>query len=495
MSEQNFKDATLWNTDNLEVLRGLNSETVDLVYLDPPFNSNRMYQAAPGTKAEGQSFDDTWSWNSVKEEWLDTIQDDYPAVFEAIEAARDCNRHAMGGYIAFMAVRLIEIHRVLKPTGAMYLHCDPSADSYLKVVCDAVFKHQNFRNEIIWHYSGENLSRRKFRKSHDVILFYAKSAKTPFTRIGQGEHDKNRFRFEDALGKYQLTSCTNNAVRPNMIYPFHGITRQWRFSKTTMEQYEKNGLLVFNDEGIPRRKTYMQDCIPGGALQDVWTDLTGGVSGAEYTGWATQKPVALLERIIKASSNPDDLILDPFCGCATAMVAAQNLERRWIGIDKEHYAIEQVKERLGLWCNFETIPPARTDGDVTDMRSVPVRLQRDPYGWEKFTNAQKRELLADIQAKDNGVQCPGCGIVLPLRYFHLDHDRPKSDPRSSNMIDNRILLCAPCNLAKSNEYTVQGLIQYNARNDLLAPEVDRQLLEKLLVTVNVAIENLKVAYP
>ena len=505
MAIQNYKDSTLWNADNLDVLRGINSATVDLVYLDPPFNSNRMYQAAPGTKAQGQSFDDTWSWNSAKEEWLDTLQDDYPAVYEAIEAARDCNRPAMGGYIAFMAVRLIEIHRVLKPTGAMYLHCDWFANSYLRTVCDAIFGWTNLKNELIWMRAyGKNGASKKFSQDTDTILFYVKSNAAKF----QPQYKPHRPEYikaynkddGDGKGPYQITDTSAPADNPNGKFQWMGYdhpAKGWRYSRETMQKHHDNGRLWYPDDKKQRIrfKSYLSES-KGRMVPSIWTDIDGlSPWSKEYKGWATQKPVGLLERIFNASTQPGDLILDPFCGCATAMVAAQGMGRRWIGIDKEPYAIDQVRERLGLWCNFETEPPIRTDGDATDMRSIPVRLQRDPYGWEKFTNNDKRVLLADIQAKDEGVQCPGCGIVLPVRYFHLDHDRPKSDPRSSNMIDNRILLCAPCNGQKGNQMTMQGLLQHNSIEKWLAPGVERKELERLLENVSVEVENLKARYP
>ena len=521
MATQNFKESTLWNADNLDVLRGINSETVDLVYLDPPFNSKRMYQGKPGTKAEGQSFNDTWSWNDAKEEWLDEIQDNYPVVYDAIVAAKNCNRPAMGGYIAFMAVRLVEIHRVLKPTGVMYLHCDTSANSYLRTVLDAVFGQTSFKNEIVWRRThSKNAVYSRFGSNHDTIFCYGKtSKKATFIKANAFRPYSDKevptgYSLDSKTGRYRAFSplygpggSNGDSGKPAV---FRGITYpvpqgcHWRVpggrldGETTTDGWDrldKAGRMYLAEGGkLPMYIRYLDE-MPGVALDDVWVDIS--IPGAsESTGWATQKPVALLERIIKASSNPGDIILDPFCGCATAMVAAQNLDRKWIGIDREPYAIDQVRQRLGLWCNFETESPVRTDGNTeTDIRSIPVRLQRDPYGWENFTNAEKRDLLADIQAVDGGVQCPGCGIVLPLRYFHLDHAIPKSDPRATNMIDNRILLCAPCNMSKGNEYTVQGLIQYNARHDWLAPGVDRQALERLLTNVSVEIENLKARYP
>ena len=515
----NFAPSTLYNADNLDILRGMNSESVDLVYLDPPFNSKRMYQGAPGTKAEGQSFKDTWSWNDAKEEWLDAIQDDWPTVYQAIMAAKDCNRPAMGGYIAFMAVRLAEIHRVLKPTGSMYLHCDTNANSYLRAVCDAIFGQANFRNEIVWRRThSKNAVQSRFGSNHDSIFCYGKSPKkTIFNKADAfrpyTDKDTPEGYAPDANGRLRAFSPVyapgvrnGDSGKPVV---FRGVVyevppgRHWRVpggrssGETTSEGWarlDRQGRMYLADGGkLPMYIRYLDE-MPGVALDDVWADIS--IPGAsESTGWATQKPVALLERIIKAGSNPGDIILDPFCGCATAMVAAQNLDRQWVGIDQESYAIDQVRQRLGLECHFTSTPPIRTDATAPDMRAVPQRLRRDPYGWEKFTNAEKRSLLAEIQATDGGVQCPGCGIVLPERYFHLDHDRPKSDPRSTNMIDNRILLCAPCNQAKGNAMTMQGLISQNAAGGWFAPGIERPALERLLATVSVAIDNLKAAYP
>src|SRR3989440_212024 len=320
-----------------------------------------------GVDSESQitAFEDTWHWNLAAEHTYNELLTEAPDhVAKMIESLRGfVGTNQMLAYLVMMAARLLELHRVLKPTGSLYLHCDPTASHYLKIVLDTIFGAQNFRNEIAWKRSHPhgNISR-MYGAIHDVIFFYSKTNnhtwnqphKAYFLPNGQLNPEREedvlkqyRFTEENTGRRYQATSLLNpNPDRPNLTYEFHGHTKVWRWTKERMEKAELDGRLYFPKEGqgIPREKRYLdeQEGIP---IQDMWDDILIS-SQAERLGYPTQKPLALLERIIQASSNPGDIILDPFCGCGTAIAAAQRLERRWIGIDVTHLAIALQKYRL-----------------------------------------------------------------------------------------------------------------------------------------------------
>ena len=340
----NVPNRTLYHGDNLDFMRGLNSASVDLIATDPPFNKGRDFHATPESLAAGAKFQDRWSWKDIYPEWKDRIQDDWPALWFVISAAEKAYGEDMGAFICWLGVRIIEMHRILKPTGSLYLHCDPTASHYIKTMLDAVFGKKNFHNEVRWVYASESLSRRKWARGGDNILFYTKSNRYYFDiprRITDVKELEKMFPHVDKNGRYKLTSCQNNAVRPNMYYEWKGVSRQWRFQKSTMTRYEEDGLLVYNN-GIPKRKTYLNDCLAGGPMTESWCDIFPRASGKERTGYPTQKPLALYERIIGASSNEGDVVFDPFCGCATTAVAAERLGRQWIGADIWDKAQETV---------------------------------------------------------------------------------------------------------------------------------------------------------
>lgn len=353
---------TLYYGDNLEILRAhVKDESVDLVYLDPPFNSNANYNVlfrAPDgheSHAQMEAFEDTWHWTDAAEQAFDEVMKGGNSdVAEMLRAMRSfLKENDMMAYLTMMAVRLIELHRVLKPTGSLYLHCDPTASHYLKVLLDGVFGKTNFKNEIVWrrsHPKGHAFTR--FATSHDVILYYAKDApKTqwnPSYRPLGDEAIEAQYSLKDADGRrYQLTSLLNpNPDRPNLTYEFLGVTRVWRWTRERMEDAYKKGEIVVpkGGNGIPRYKRYLdeQEGVPIG---DFWDDI-GIAAGNERLGYPTQKPLALLERILAASSNECDIVLDPFCGCGTTVHAAQKLKRQWIGIDITHLAISLIQKRL-----------------------------------------------------------------------------------------------------------------------------------------------------
>ena len=364
MSDQNFKDRTLFIEDNLNVLRGMNSETVDLIYLDPPFNSKEEYKAPIGTQAEGQVFDDTWRWTDLDARWVGEISRRCPALNAAIEAARLAQNDGTAAYLAFMGIRLLELHRVLKPTGSIYLHCDDTADSYLRMSMDAVFGASAFRNEIVWKRTGAGKSnqygKRSWPRNTDSILFYSKNSRndlSPYRKLTDEEalkrfnlQDENGRRFYDDSGNLQRGRTLGD--RPNLCYTFTPPDRPdlefepknpsgWCLSqKRMLEEYEKGNIVVRGDTRKLQRRKYQED-YKGAMTPSLWDDIAPPGT-KESTDWRTQKPLALLERIIKASSKPGDLVLDPFAGCATCLVAAEMEGRRWVGIE----ACEAVNDIL-----------------------------------------------------------------------------------------------------------------------------------------------------
>jgi DNA modification methylase len=352
---------TLYYGDNLDILRRyIKDESVDLIYLDPPFKSsqdyNILFQEQNGTRAAAQimAFEDTWHWDeAASRAYEDTIRAggrvaDVMTAFHTFLGGND-----MMAYLSMMAPRLVELRRVLKSTGSIYLHCDPTASHYLKLLMDAVFGPVNFRNEIVWVRSLPHGNVRKMLgRSHDVILFFGRGDTSlwnrPF-RAHRQEYLDQFYRYvqSETGRRYRLVSCINpNPNRPNLTYAWKGVTKVWKWTKERMRDADEKGLLVYSKTGIPSYKNYLDE-MSGTPEQDVWEDIPPLMgSSAERLGYPTQKPEALLERIIKASSNEGDVVLDPFCGCGTAVAVAQKLNRRWIGIDITHLAITLIKKRL-----------------------------------------------------------------------------------------------------------------------------------------------------
>ncbi len=391
----------LYYGDNLDILREhLADESVDLIYLDPPFNSNASYNilfrspSGAGADASIEAFDDTWVWGpSAAGAMMDITESGNHKLHILMQAMRTAiGENAMMAYLAMMAVRLQELHRVLKPTGSLYLHCDPTASHYLKLVLDAVFGAENFRNEIVWQRtSAKGDAKNKFGAVHDIILFYAKSSSAILrpTHAKKDEEYSARFRLDDddGRGRYRLAPLDSPSPRPNLIYDYRGFSppaKGWRISRDVMVSLDLEGRLHFpkTSNGRISRKHYLAEQ-EGRKVADVWTDLPPlQAVSAERLGYPTQKPRALLERIISASSNPGDVVLDPFCGCGTAVDAAQKLGRRWIGIDITHLAIGLIEKRLregyGDAARFETI------GSPRDLASAQHLATDDPHQFQQW---------------------------------------------------------------------------------------------------------------
>ena len=427
MTKPNFENRTLFHGDNLDVMRGMNSETVDLIATDPPFNKSRDFHATPDSLAKGAKFQDRWSWErDVHQEWIDQITDDYPKLMEAIKSARYAHSDGMGAFMCFMAVRLLEMRRILKPTGSIYLHCDPTASHYLKAVMDAIFGYRNFVNEIIWRYSWGNHTDKRWNKKHDVLLFYVIGKAWTFNAKHVMEKREDEVLRRLATGNPSATMAA--------------------------------------DKGKVKDKTLK---LPS----DVWNVPTINGMARERTGYPTQKPLALYERIIKASSNPGDMVLDPFAGCATTCVAAERLGRQWAGIDiwkKAHeVVVDRLQKEVGLFgdVHYTKDLPIREDSEQEEIEYLEPIYRRQRADWERLTHKQIVEILQDAQDRNkNGfVECAGCGRDLEKEFMELDHIMPRRTG-GKNTIDNRVLLCRPCNGRKSAKLAMPGLWDENKKS-------------------------------
>ncbi len=385
---------TLYYGDNLDILREyIATASVDLVYLDPPFNSSRSYNVLfrdeQGSEAESQitAFEDTWHWNTATErayhEMVATAPDN---VARMIGALRDfIGANQMMAYLVMMAARLVELHRVLKPTGSLYLHCDPTASHYLKIVLDAIFGVQNFRNEIVWKRQSAHSDSRGYGSVHDVIFFYVKSSKFVWNQQYQlydNEYVETYYRYKDTDGRRFMSGDLGAAGLQGGGYEYEwkGIPRVWRVSVSTMQRLDDEGRVFYTRNGIPRIKRYLDEA-KGMPVQDVFSDIESLRSWhTERLGYPTQKPLALLERIIEASSNPGDVVLDPFAGCGTAVAAAQKLGRQWIGIDITQLAIALVRYRLEEMFPDLTLTVVGEPVSEQDARAL-ARRDRYQFQW------------------------------------------------------------------------------------------------------------------
>ena len=360
MAAKPITENTLFYGDNLPILHEyIADESIDLIYLDPPFNSKRTYNVLfkdeSGLESEAQiaAFDDTWHWNRAAEETYHELVTQAPDhVSRMIAALREfIGTNQMMAYLVMMTIRLVELHRVLKSTGSLYLHCDPTASHYLKIILDTTFGPANFRNEVIWKRSTAHSDSGTCGNTHDVILFYTKSSKLIWNKQYQPYDEtyvQSHYRRVSEDGRrYRTDNLTAYGLSGGgYTYEWNGVTKLWRVPEKKMRELDEQGRIHYTRTGAAEYIRYLDE-MPGVPLQDIWDDISPINSQAkERLGYPTQKPLALLERIIQASSNPGDLVLDPFCGCGTAVAAAQKLDRRWIGIDITHLAIALQKYRL-----------------------------------------------------------------------------------------------------------------------------------------------------
>lgn len=395
----------------------------------------------------------------MHDEWIDQLEDDWPKVWSVIQGSRDGWGDDMGAFLCFMAVRMLEMRRVLRSDGSMYLHCDPTASHYLKGLLDAIFGHKNFRNEIVWHYGKWSNAAGYWQRNHDIILFYSKTDNYAFHKQFALSEDKRR-KLENG---YQVN-------RPSGVKQLIVYDRKKAATKIAGGDYDK---VIYRDKNNP-----------GSPMHDTWHDINIlNSQSKERTAYPTQKPLTLYERIIKASSNPGDVVLDPFCGCATTCVAAERLGRQWVGMDiwagaygvtidrlkKEGYLAGPDDNRPDLLATeghitYATELPRRTDtGEYAVPYLKPIkRVNREPPG-PKHSNARMKEMLLD----EYGMVCRGCDREFDdPRYLQLDHNTPRADG-GLNHISNRILLCGPCNLLKSHTLTLSGLRRENKKQGFL----------------------------
>lgn len=435
IAQPNFKTGALYRGDNLDFLRAFNSETIDLIATDPPFNKGRDFHATPDSLARNASFTDRWTWDDdVQTDWLWSLESNHPKVRELIDSTRFVYGDDLAAFLSWMGVRLLEMHRVLKPTGSLYLHCDPTASHYLKMLLDAIFGRANFRNEIVWGYAGGGLPKKDFPRKHDTILRYTKSDKFTFNveRKPYGPHNTTGRRATDHGGKRSLD---------------------------------------YNRKGTP--------------INDWWVDIKPLINwDSERVGYPTQKPLALYERIIKASSNEGDIVLDPFAGCATTTVAAQRLNRRWVAMDiwEEAYGIvlQRMRNETKIF-DADSVeehlePPIRTDGGRT--AADPLQEVKKKRGRKRFdSKAAKAQLLAH---PDWDWVCDGCDTRIENpRYFEVDHDVPVSKGGSDDIL-NLVLICGPCNRTKSNKMTRAELRNHNWEQKNMAAQIESKFRRGVL---------------
>ena len=507
MPQPNFENRTLFHCDNLPVLRGMDTETVHLIATDPPFNKGRDFHATPDSLASGARFQDRWSWDrDVHEDWVDQIRDDWPAVQAIIEASKVTYGDDIAAFLCFMAVRLVEMHRVLRQDGSMYLHCDPTASHYLKALMDAVFGRRNFQNEVTWQRTTAHSDAVRYGRNFDTILFYSKSDRwtwnAQYQDYDQG-YIESHYRYKTDDGRlYRTDNLTATSLSGGGYeYEWNGITRIWRRPPESMKLLHEQGRIRYTRNGVAEYIRYLDE-MPGVPLQALWSDINAINSQArERVGYPTQKPLALYERVIQASSNEGDVVLDPFCGCATTPIAAERLGRQWVGIDIWDSAYKTVLDRLeseGLAVphapedieeqtnarlltfgdiHYSKTPPERTDEGEVAAPILRLKLKRPMEPWQLLSHKQIVDHLVAAQTGVVGmVVCAGCGRELEREFMQLDHIQPRAEG-GVNDITNRILLCQPCNGRKSADLTLRGLIRENKRQNWMQSEARAKLTQ------------------
>ena len=449
MNSADLSPNHLYFGDNLDILRQhIDAESVDLIYLDPPFNSNATYnvlfreRSGEESAAQITAFDDTWRWGLESElAYQEVITEQAGKVGELLAALRSfLGQNDMMAYLIMMAQRMVELHRVLKPTGSIYLHCDPTASHYLKLLMDAVFGVEHFQSEITWQRTSSHNDSKRFGQVKDSLLFYSKTSNRKWNRIFVPHDEKyvsNFYRYEDERGKYRHHEVllTASMARPNLVYEYKGYTPEWgwRMEREKLEALDEDGRLVWSNTGRPYRKTYLS---LGRAPTNLWTDI-GNLSAQakERLGFPTQKPEALLERIISASSNEGDVVLDPFCGCGTAVAAAERLNRRWIGIDITHLAITLIRHRLHDSFG-EDLRPYEVVGEPKDLSSAESLALHDRYQFEWWALG-----LVDARPARDRKKGADAGIDGYINFFDDNSGKPKRivvQVKSGNVQRNQI---------------------------------------------------------
>ena len=479
----------------------MNSETVHLIATDPPFKKQRGFFSDTG------GYDDRWTWqkdilgldrkgNAVAEshdDWIDQIQDDWPRAWKVIDTARTVYGDDMGAFLCWLGVRLMEMRRILREDGSIYLHIDHTAHAWVKALMDAIFRKQNFRNEIVWHYRGGALTGAQsvYPRKHDTILFYTKGSEWTFNTPREDHiSDQMRRRWGRYLDQDGRT----------VLY---GSIKHEKAEEARSRNRIRKAL------GREPVDTDVAFTVNPSLIRSVWIDIPEVRNNPRYsesTGYPTQKPLALYERIISTSSNPGDFVLDPFCGCATTPISAERLGRQWVGMDiwerayaevtrrlreegilvdesdqdgqrNENGMLQFTEYRLNLIDNKEKGEefPERTDDNEIAAPSLRLRTRRPTAPWQQLSNGLMRRILIKAQGRNSLVGCAGCGRLMEPDFFHLDHISPKSEG-GENYITNRILICAPCNSRKSNTRTLTGLQRSNRHEGWMK---DRKMAEEM----------------
>ncbi len=441
-------DNTLYYGDNLDVLREhIPTESVDLVYLDPPFNSSRNYNVLFGKRsgqgqnasdaAQIQAFGDTWIWTPTTDEQFAALMSGEVSarVADALTAMKLLvgEGDAMA-YLVNMAPRLVELHRVLKSTGTMWLHCDPTMSHYLKILLDAIFGIQRFGGEIIWKRTTAHSDSKQGRKLpgriHDVLLMYTKSELWTWNPLHLPYDDsyiESHYRFVEPETGRRFRKDNLTAAKPggDTSYDWKGVPpysgRYWAYSRENMEKFDAEGRLSYTRTGMPELKRYLDE-MPGVSIQDVWNDIDPiNARAAERLGYPTQKPLALLERIMKLSSNPGDVVLDPFCGCGTTVDAAVRLDRRWLGIDITYIAVDLIEKRLQHTHGEDITSTYKVRGIPRDLGGAYALFSKSPFDFERWVvslvHAQPNEKQVGDKGIDGVARFPLDGKNLKVRGF------------------------------------------------------------------------------
>ena len=533
--------------DNLDFLRRINTNSVDLVCIDPPFAKNDTFTAdklkPPLTQSEKENemrvleewgittpeqaddagiawlddpkarggYRDTWAWNAdIHEDWVDGIKATHPAVNMLLEATREIHGDSIAAYLAFMAIRLFEIHRILKPTGSLYLHCDHTVSGYLRQLLDGVFGADNFRNEIVWRRFSAHNDAQRFGQIHDTLFYYSKSQRFVWTRAAREPYDPDyiakSYRYEDGKGKFMTSPLQARSLSGGGYhYTWRGIADVWKFPQERLDELDAAGLIYWPPKGkFPRRKVYL-DPERGIAPRDLILDIKPLMSGnGEQTGYPTQKPYKLAERLILASTNPGDVVLDCFAGCAYTAVAAEKLGRQWTACDINLRAWTVFKRQFNkggdlplLTCNDQTTGqqvlgceptvtihghnqlPERTDGgggvEVKPLRTNNRRQESRQYKRASTLLTDREMLSALLQFSYGRAWC--CGFIsqnadnsLAYGNYELDHVLPKS-AGGTDEIENRAPLCPSHNGLKSNRDITLAELRYEVieRGELKVP--------------------------
>ena len=527
----NGVDRGVYIADNLELLRSLNDECIDLVCIDPPFAKNDTFRAdrlrpelspeelenerrllhswGAGSAAQAAAaglawpygrlqggYRDIWSWeDDIHEEWLKSLEDDYDAIGKLIEITRYATRERIAAYLCYMAIRLLEIHRVLKPHGSLYLHCDKPVDAYLFQLLNIIFGdgedgNPGYRSNIVWKRTSAHNDAKGYGRICDTILYYVKGNDYTWNRVFMPydrQHIDTFYRNDDGdgRGRYTLADMASPNPRPNMMYPWRGHASPrmgWRYSRERMAELDREGRIWYPEstEQRPRLKRYLSE-MPGRPVQQLWDDIPPLHSQArERTGYPTQKPVALAERIIAVSSNPGDIVLDCFAGCAYAAVAAERLERRWIACDFNPRAWTVFKRQFAkphlvvLDCNDQTagqqvlngnpVVTVHGPGDLPVRTSPPRSPEPQTFVVPERTFKVPASIIPEAEMLEQLLELSGymawcCGyanrmpdgtVIRTTRNFHLDHLAPKSREGTSNEIQNRAPMCPYHNLSKGS---------------------------------------------